>query len=309
MSYFVTVVEAGSFSRAAQKICVAQPSLSQQIASLEAGLGVNLLLRSPRGVRPTVQGEILYREAQDILRRVEMLPMLLGDSADQPAGSVVLGMSTAMAAIFATEILKECAEELPDVRIVLKSVDSEAIAAMIADRNMDLGVVFEVDPLPRLARRRLYRQRLYLFAARSEMIQKPADVILREHEIVCPPASNVLRQGLERALVARGLTFRPHTEALTYSDIISAVRTGSRITLLPRGELDVTTQGLATPVALEPPLYLTGSIVSSDEHPLSRPADAIASVVERVIVSRVAGGTLRGADLVARSVRSCSVMS
>lgn len=304
LSYFVTVVEAGSFSRAAQKIYVAQPSLSQQIASLESELGVTLLLRSTRGVRPTVQGEVLYREALDILRRVEALPMLLRDSAAEPVGSVVLGMSTAMASIFATDILKECAQELPQVRIMLKSVDSETIAAMIADRVMDLGVLFEVDPLPRLVRRKLYRQRLYLFAARSEMIEKPAEVILAENDIVCPPASNILRQGLERALAARGLSFNPQTEAMTYSDIISAVRTGSRITLLPRGELDVTTQGLANPVALEPPLYLTGSIVSSDEHPLSRSAEAVAEIVESVIVRRVAKRDLTGAELVARCART-----
>ncbi|KAA1251750.1 LysR family transcriptional regulator [Mycobacterium simiae] len=303
LSNFVTVVEAGSFSRAAQKIYIAQPSLSQQIASLEAQLGAALLLRSARGVRPTAQGEVLYREALNILRQVEALPVLLGDSVVEPAGVVALGISTAMAPIFATDILRECAEALPKVRIVLESADGETIAAMIANRQMDLGVVFEIDPLPRLARRQLYRQRLYLFAARSEMIEKPAEVALTENGIVCPPASSILHQGLERALAARGLPFVPQTEAMTYFDILSAVRTGSRITLLPRGELDVTTFDLATPVALEPALYLTGSIVSSDEYPLSRPADAIAAIIERVIVGRAASGALRGAELIAQPVR------
>ncbi|WP_205877048.1 LysR family transcriptional regulator [Mycobacterium camsae] len=93
LTYFVAVVEAGSFSRAAQKIFVAQPSLSQQIASLEAELGATLLLRSTRGVRPTAQGEVVYRAALDILRRVEALPMLLGGSAAAPSGTVVPGRS------------------------------------------------------------------------------------------------------------------------------------------------------------------------------------------------------------------------
>ena len=51
--YFVRIVEAGSFSQAARTIHVAQPALSQQIAELEASLGVPLLQRSARGVRPT----------------------------------------------------------------------------------------------------------------------------------------------------------------------------------------------------------------------------------------------------------------
>ncbi len=74
LHYFVSVVEAGSFSRAASTVHVAQPALSQQIAQLEEQLGVSLLLRSARGVRPTAAGEVLYREASSILRRLQQLP-------------------------------------------------------------------------------------------------------------------------------------------------------------------------------------------------------------------------------------------
>lgn len=300
LSYFVAVVEAGSFSRAAQLVYVAQPSLSQQVASLEAELGTVLLLRSARGVRPTAQGEVLYREALAILRRVEALPMVLGESAAEPAGIVALGMSSTMASLFATDILKECAEALPKVRMVLKSAESETIATEIAQREIDLGVVFEADALPRLMRRTLFRQRLYLFAARSEMIDGPIASILADNSIVLPPSSNVLRVSLNRALVAQGLSIRPQTEAMNYSDIISAVRTGSRIALLPRGDTDFSGTGLATPVPLEPAVYLVGSMVSSDEIPLTRPAEAVAAIVERVVVGNVASGALRGAQLVGR---------
>src|SRR5271156_3834684 len=56
LRYFVKIVEAGSFSRAAATIFVAQPALSQQIAELEEQMGVSLLKRSARGVRPTAAG-------------------------------------------------------------------------------------------------------------------------------------------------------------------------------------------------------------------------------------------------------------
>ena len=61
--YFVKIVEAGSFSQAARTIHVAQPALSQQIAELEASLGIVLLQRSARGIKPTVAGQKLYEEA------------------------------------------------------------------------------------------------------------------------------------------------------------------------------------------------------------------------------------------------------
>lgn len=62
LRYFVKIVEAGSFSRAAATIHVAQPALSQQVAELEEKLGLKLLHRTPRGVVPTSAGEVLLKE-------------------------------------------------------------------------------------------------------------------------------------------------------------------------------------------------------------------------------------------------------
>jgi LysR family transcriptional regulator, nitrogen assimilation regulatory protein len=64
--YFVKIVEAGSFSQAARTIHVAQPALSQQIAELEASLGVALLQRSARGIKATVAGQKFYEEASSL---------------------------------------------------------------------------------------------------------------------------------------------------------------------------------------------------------------------------------------------------
>ena len=74
LRYFVKIVEAGSFSRAASVVHIAQPALSQQIAELEERLGVALLQRSARGVRPTAAGDVLYKEASAILHQPDQLP-------------------------------------------------------------------------------------------------------------------------------------------------------------------------------------------------------------------------------------------
>src|SRR5262249_25004719 len=101
LRYFVKIVEAGSFSRAAATIHVAQPALSQQIAELEEQLGVTLLQRSARGVRPTPSGEALYREASAILRQIEQLPGIVRSTGGEIEGAVGVGMSSTFAATFA----------------------------------------------------------------------------------------------------------------------------------------------------------------------------------------------------------------
>jgi molybdenum-dependent DNA-binding transcriptional regulator ModE len=93
--YFLKIVEAGSFSQAARTVHVAQPALSQQIAELEASLGVPLLQRSARGVKPTAVGDILYEEASSILRKYDKAG-LVRSSAGDVVGRVSLGMPASL---------------------------------------------------------------------------------------------------------------------------------------------------------------------------------------------------------------------
>ena len=69
--YFVAAVEEGSLQGAARRVHVAQPALSQQLATLEGEGRQQLLLRTKRGVTPTEAGKVLYRHAQLILRQCE----------------------------------------------------------------------------------------------------------------------------------------------------------------------------------------------------------------------------------------------
>lgn len=74
LHYFVSVVDSRSFSHAAATIHLAQPALSRQILELEEIIGAALLHRTPRGVRATPAGEVLYSEASAILRQMHRLP-------------------------------------------------------------------------------------------------------------------------------------------------------------------------------------------------------------------------------------------
>jgi DNA-binding transcriptional LysR family regulator len=117
LRYFVGIVDAGSFSRAAAAIHVAQPALSQQIAELEEELGVALLQRHARGIGPTAAGEVLYREAVVILRQIEQLPGMVRSTGGEPDGVVALGMSSTLAATLGGPFIQACRERLPKVMV------------------------------------------------------------------------------------------------------------------------------------------------------------------------------------------------
>jgi LysR family transcriptional regulator, nitrogen assimilation regulatory protein len=286
LRYFVKIVEAGSFSRAAATIHVAQPALSQQIAELEEQLGLKLLHRSARGVRPTAAGEVFYREASSILRQMEQLPGIVRSSGGEIEGSVRLGMSSTLAAPLAGPFIDSCKAALPKVTLKFAVADSEALKARIDANTLDLALVFEDELIAKFARLLLFRQRLYL-VRRTPPVGKTASVSLREIgklPLILPSAPNVTRVLLDRAFAAEDIEPNVAVEADVLSSILSAVRTGIGNTILPRGDLaGVSSEDLAQPVLIEPPLYLTASIISSSDYPLTRAGEEVRSVLTQFV--------------------------
>jgi LysR family transcriptional regulator, nitrogen assimilation regulatory protein len=305
LRYFVKIVEAGSFSRAAATIHVAQPALSQQIAELEEQLGLSLLHRSARGVRPTAAGEVLYREASSILRQMEQLPGIVRSSSGEIDGSVRLGMSSTLAAALAGSFIDSCKTALPKVTLKFAVADSESLKARIEASTLDLALVFEDELVARFARLPLFRQRLYV-VRRDLLAGKPASISLSEIgklPLILPSAPNVTRVLLDRAFAAEGIDPNVAVEADVLSSILSAVRTGIGVTILPKGTLDdVFPEDLAPPVPIEPPLYLTASIISSGDYPLTRAGEAVRSLLAQFVCDHLQKTSTPGVEWIAEAI-------
>jgi LysR family nitrogen assimilation transcriptional regulator len=299
LRYFVKIVEAGSFSRAAATIFVAQPALSQQIAELEEQLGVILLKRSARGVRPTAAGEILYREASAILRQVEQLPSIVRSSGVEAQGMVRFGMSSTLAATLAGTFIETCKSALPKVTLKFTVSDSQSIKAKIESQALDIAVVFEDELVPNFSRKPLFRQRLYL-VCHQPLPKRAASILLSQIvklPLVLSGYPNVVRAVIDRAFAAAGLTPNVVAEADVLSSILSVVRTGIGNTILPKGDLsDIVGNDFAPPVLVEPPLFLTASIISSGDFPLTHAGEAVHSVLSKFVESHLRRTGAPGAE-------------
>lgn len=290
LHYFVSVVEAGSFSRAASTIHVAQPALSQQIAQLEEQLGVSLLLRSARGVRPTAAGEVLYREASSILRRLQQLPGIVRSGTGSTKGIVRLGMSSTLLTTAPMAFMEHCKGSLPDVVLRMAVSDSPTIKRRVIEHDLDLGLVLEDEFAPTVARTPLFRQRLFLFRHRAASNGKTVRLIdLAALPLVLPPSPNITRTALDRAFAAAKLSPNVVMEADVVANAITAVRAGVGGAVLPKGDLsDMSGDDLGEPEAIEPPVYLTCSMISSGNFPLTDAAEAV-----RDLLTRFAGTILQ----------------
>ena len=146
--YFVQIVDSRSLSAAAEALHVAQPALSQQIAQLEAELGVALLIRSARGVQPTPAGDALYRQAKSVLRQITAIPAIVSASDREAVGTVALGLTASMSAVLGLDLIARVVERLPGITLQISEFPSSYLAELLATARLEIAILF-ADPLPR----------------------------------------------------------------------------------------------------------------------------------------------------------------
>jgi len=286
LRYFVGIVDAGSLSRAAQTLFVAQPTLSQQMTELEDDLGVPLLLRSVRGVKPTPAGEALYREASRILQSIERLRDVVRFVGGEAGGQVSFGVTSSLAPVLASVLMAACNASLPKVTLRFTTDDSAALSGRVVHGEIDLAIVLGDATDSALLAAPLFRQRLYL-VDRKRPGRRPRSVDigrLAEMPLVLPPALNATRVVIDQAFEGAGLAPRVVTEANILWAILSAVQSGIGAAILPFGDLSALNgyEGfVSTPI--EPPLFQTALLVSARAAPLTPAAQAVQMLVHDTI--------------------------
>src|SRR4051812_27201158 len=132
LQYFVKIVDIGSLTQAADILHVAQPALSQQLATLEGEVRQQLLLRTKRGVTPTQAGEVLYRHAQVILRQCEQALTEMRAAGRELSGSVSVGLAPGTAAAgLAVPLLRAVRARHPGVVLYLNETYGTTLSELI----------------------------------------------------------------------------------------------------------------------------------------------------------------------------------
>jgi LysR family hydrogen peroxide-inducible transcriptional activator len=141
LRYFVAVAEAGSFSRAAERCHVAQPSLSQQIRKLERGLGQVLFDRLPQGTVLTEAGHALLPRARRILAEVREARGELERDLDDGRLPLAVGAIPTMAPYLLPPVLERLTAEFPGCELTVREDLTDRLVAALADLELDCAVM------------------------------------------------------------------------------------------------------------------------------------------------------------------------
>ena len=166
------VARLGSFSRAATELRLTQPAVSMQLRQLEDGLGVRLLERAGRRVRPTAAGALLLEHADRALGELARAVERLHAQRGVVAGPVRLGTGTAISMYLLPPLLRTLRARHPAVDLIVTTGTASEVVRAVAEADLDVGVVglpvrarelvvapFVVDEFVAIAARRHWRSR------------------------------------------------------------------------------------------------------------------------------------------------------
>ncbi|MBI3976191.1 MAG: LysR family transcriptional regulator [Armatimonadetes bacterium] len=232
---FHLVAASQSVNRAAQRLGVTQPAVTQQIRRLERAVGLRLFRRDGRRIVPTEAGQTLEAFARRIFQLVDAAGDALEGVAGLQTGHLAVGASRTAGAYYVADLLDRFKHRHPGVRVTLSVGNSQFVLARILDFTLHAGVIAGRPEDPRLVARPLIRDRLLaVLPPGHPLARKSALAVgdLRGQPLVLREPGSTTRRLIEQAFQARGLAVAATMELEDNEAIKSAVADGIGVAIM-----------------------------------------------------------------------------
>ncbi|MDE1077308.1 nitrogen assimilation transcriptional regulator NAC [Klebsiella pneumoniae] len=234
LKYFVKIVDIGSLTQAAEVLHIAQPALSQQVATLEGEMDQQLLIRTKRGVTPTEAGKILYTHARTILRQCEQAQLAVNNVGQTLRGQVSIGLAPGTAASAITmPLLQTVRNELPEVMVYLQESSGTALNDKLLAGQLDMAVLYERSPVAGIVSQPLLKEDLYLVGTRDCPGQSVDLTAVAEMNLFLPRDYSAVRARVIEAFTLRRLSAKIIGEIESITTLTAAIASGMGATVLP----------------------------------------------------------------------------
>lgn len=237
LTLFVAVCEEGNIGRAAEREAIVPSAISKRIAALEDELGVTVLVRGRRGIEPTPAGEVLLRQARDILRMMERAHGEVAEFSSGVVGSVRVLASLSVLAELLPEDVARFLSDYTAVRVSLEERVSSEIVRSVREGRADFGVCWDAADLEGLDTVPYRSDRLgvvvppgHPLAGRSSLAF--ADTLDFDHVDVLPGGTVQIMLQRQAAIAGRSLRYRIQVTTLDAATRIVAANLA--IAVVPR---------------------------------------------------------------------------
>ena len=257
LRYFIAVAEELNFSRAAERLHMAQPPLSQQIRNLEEELGVQLVNRDERPIRLTEAGAELFEQASLVLKRLDEIVATVQRIGKGQTGSIRVGFVGSATYDILPEVIRRFRQEYSDVELSLVELRALPQVEKLRHREIDVGFMRLAVEDEAFQCRTILEEPLVVALPENHPLAKKTQIKLAalkgEPFIGFPAATTALGGYLLKVCKDAGFVANVVQETIEIQTAISLVSAGVGLTLAPAslqkvGRIGVVYKPLAAPV-------------------------------------------------------------
>ena len=237
LRYFLAVAQTGSFTVAAKTCFVSQPSLSAQIAKLEAELGGPLIERNRLGARLTRSGALFRVRAAEALRQLESGRYEIEQLNGLTRGSVTLGCLPTTGAYLLPSLLKAFGKAHPEIEVILREESSPQLARMLRESEIDIAIMDEAGLGNGLRSEIIFSEPLLIaihpkhhFAGRKKLALKD----LADEPLILMKSGHGFRKIVLDALLRAGIQPRVVYETGEIDTVQALVQAGMGLSIVPK---------------------------------------------------------------------------
>jgi DNA-binding transcriptional LysR family regulator len=232
---FLVVAEEGSFSKAASRLAISQPSASSRVKRLESLLSVRLLKRTTRSVELTEDGRLLRSAAEDALEGLHGILQQFHDRSQANRNRVVVTATPMIAATFMARIIQSYTERFPDVQVQLLDLPYDKLLRTLNEGDADIAVTAVDGDQDSLLFRHLAQEHLVLMFPAKHPLAKLSTVGLADilpYRVRLLTRYSSLMDTLAAEFAKLGAVFEAST-ASTLPTLLGLIDAGNCITFLP----------------------------------------------------------------------------
>jgi LysR family cyn operon transcriptional activator len=289
LRYFLAVAETAHFTRAAEKLHVTQPTLSQQIRQLEGQLDLELFDRVGRSVKLTAAGETLLPHARKVLHELESAQTALDEMHGLKRGLLRVGIVQTVNACVIPDIVARFGAAHAGIRVECAEMAVADIEADLESGKLDLGVSFLPPTRKSLTGEKLFTEELVAVVADGHALAKRRRMRMRElkfQPLALLSRKYCTRQLIDCALAEAGVEPEVRVEMNSVASLLSTVRRTELVSLLPSLALCAQDRGLKTIALTEPTPHRAIGLVWLQGTNRRAAALAFAKVTEDVLAER-----------------------
>ncbi len=236
LRYFLALAEAGHYRKAAERVGVSQPSLSQQILRLEGALGLSLVERGARGAILTPAGREVLAQGRRVIDEAEALAALAQASRTGGAGTIRLGASPTLGPYFLPHVVGQLRRDHPGIKLVIRDAPPLVLQEELLEGRHDLILAQLPVRSGDLTVARLFREPLKLAVAQDHPLAgqgKVTDVDLVGLDILALPPGYPLHGQIATLCEEVGAQLRQEYEGSSLDALRQMTALGMGASFLP----------------------------------------------------------------------------